>query len=243
MIESGCLKEEHRTAAPWSISNQHIYLEKSRPSDGYTPLHLAAEMDLARLCRCIIHGGARPDLRDNQGRTALMIAARCGSVKSLEALLSCGVPVDSCDNSGKQAIHHAIAEGREAAKILDDLLKAGAYREARDDAGLTPLMLAAASQASECLEVLYRHGAKQIAFDFKQRSVLEHGSALRRSDRHPAETSRLPPRKRYPRWDNTGQSTARHMLLFEDRTFRRRAVPEFERGDQDRLHAVTKLLC
>merc|ERR1719203_1657885 len=107
-IEGRCLLEEHRTAAPWSITNQRSYLEASRPVDGHTPLHVAAGLDLSCLCECIVRGGARIDIPDHIGRTALMVACARGHSGSVESLLSASAAHDAVDKSGKQPLHHTM---------------------------------------------------------------------------------------------------------------------------------------
>mmetsp|Transcript_99659 Transcript_99659/g.280142 ORF Transcript_99659/g.280142 Transcript_99659/m.280142 type:complete len:308 (-) Transcript_99659:194-1117(-) len=270
LVESGRLKEEHRTAAPWSITTQREYLEASRPVDGYTPLHIAAGLDFSKLCECMVRGGARVDLLDNQGRTALMIAATRGRRESVKALLRVRAAVDYRDNSGKQAMHHAISLVETAGPIVEELLKARAGLNVRDTFGLTPLMVAAASQATACAVVLALHGAAPLGFDREHRTILElaHGTRKASEWMRPAtapgtmsSTGRsalaagaaatmpgavqeeVPARKRYPRWDGRGDTSTQSVLLFEERTFRRKAVPLLAVSEQHRLKAALPLLC
>eukprot|EP00927_Polykrikos_kofoidii_P040876 TRINITY_DN34864_c0_g1_i1.p1 TRINITY_DN34864_c0_g1~~TRINITY_DN34864_c0_g1_i1.p1 ORF type:complete len:325 (+),score=41.27 TRINITY_DN34864_c0_g1_i1:115-1089(+) len=184
LIRSRRLFEEQRTAAPWSVTNQVHYLEMAKPADGRTALHIAAEKGHARLVEAIIRGGARVDLGDHRGCTALMIAAACGGVEVIVALLRAGSSPVMADRAGRQPLHHAMHDRDWAASAVKVIVGASADMEARDEHGLTPLMLGSAT-ASPGVDALINLGARVLAFDRDGRTPLHHARLTRRRQGRP----------------------------------------------------------
>lgn len=241
------LREEHRTARPWSIRNQHNYLEAPREVDGCTPLHVATELNYDRLVMKIVADGARVDLPDHHGRTALMLAAARGHTKTVEALLGVGAAHGAKDDSGKQPLHHAMTGSPGAAAIVGLLVRARGDVDARDRRGVTPLMLGAAGQAASAVDAVLEAGAARLGFDAAARTPLDHAFAGAASRRRPPQPGAAPPEapraaRAHGRWDGLGGAGAQRSLLFAERTSRRRALPLLGVDARDRLHAATPQL-
>ena len=54
---------------------------------GYTPLHMAAALNLTAISGRLLAGGALVDPLDKKGRSPLLLAARAGHVDSVQLLL------------------------------------------------------------------------------------------------------------------------------------------------------------
>mmetsp|Transcript_79331 Transcript_79331/g.220670 ORF Transcript_79331/g.220670 Transcript_79331/m.220670 type:complete len:299 (+) Transcript_79331:68-964(+) len=273
LVRDDRLLEEHRTAAPWSVSNRHCYLEAARAADGQTPLHIAAGRSYHHLLRDIVAGGARVDLKDHQGRTALMVAAAHGQIQSVTALLGLRADANAIDNSQRRALHHAVHRaGDPAARVVEVLLRARAEIDARSHSGLTPLAVASAMEASPCIEVLLKHSAAPLALDRDGRTPFEHARLSRRlpagsqpvgptavaagklppvkGDDSVSETGERPvairgsgPTWSYPCWDHVGDGPHERALFHTERSWRRKAMPELHMAERDRLHSGRHLLC
>nr|MBA3604002.1 ankyrin repeat domain-containing protein [Parachlamydiaceae bacterium] len=115
-----------------------------------TPLHYAASQscqqssqglrDSGELVRFLIKNGAQVNMVDNEGRTALHEAVRFGmdaeNVNSVEELIKAGVDLDLKDMDGSTALHLAV--DMEHVELVRTLLKHGANRNIRNDAGRLP---------------------------------------------------------------------------------------------------------
>jgi Raf kinase inhibitor-like YbhB/YbcL family protein len=128
---------------------------------------------------------ARSDVvaKDSQGRTALMAAASSGDAAIVEALLKAGADVKAEDASSSTALTYAAAEGHAAAvealqrhgataghsemilaagrcntAIVRALLSAGLNIDSADS-GTTPLIVAAAGNCVETVDLLVARGA------------------------------------------------------------------------------------
>lgn len=288
LVRSPLTKEEHRTAAPWSVSNRRHYLEAPAVGDvrEIAPLHAAAELGFCRLCFAIVAGGARADLPDAAGRTALMVASSQGHETVTKVLIDGRASLDAADARGLHPLHHAaesVAAGAAGAVRL--LLAARAATESRDAAGRTPLMLAAGAHADSCVSVLLEGGARVEAVDPSGCSALSLAGASRRGGiprswavssparrcvaavgssagsvecfsagdagggSQGAVLGDVAPRKRYPRFANTGESGAQRLLLAAERAVRM-GPPTPPAGalplgvfDRERVRAADRLLC
>jgi ankyrin repeat protein len=117
--------------------------------------------------------GAEPDA------TLLHRAVRAGATEALGTLLSRGTDVNTCaeDGTGKTALHVAAERGELAVARL--LLERGAAAEARDAAGLTPLMWAARTGHDACVVLLLERGnAYAASSDAKKWTALHWAAAL-----------------------------------------------------------------
>lgn len=246
------LLEEHRTAAPWCITNQRLYLEAPHVANGdesgATPLHLAAEQNLSRLAGNILAGGARVDLPDNKCRTPLMAAAESGNPDVVSVLLEARAASDALDASGRSPLHYAMTFAEGTAEAVRMLASARADLGARDCDGVTPLMVGAKCDAATAVEALLRLRASPFAFDRQGRTPLDFARGSRRRPESPGATFAVPSSplratKCYPRYDHLGTSKVEQLLLHEDRTLRRRTVPELSLVEMACLRSGMPQLC
>jgi len=83
-----------------------------------TPLHWAAEYDLADCVAALLEAGADINATDNYGWTPLHYAAWAGSADCVAALLKAGAKANAKDNSGLTPLHLAARDGCLAAVAL-----------------------------------------------------------------------------------------------------------------------------
>lgn len=147
-------------------------LEPSRVNDadwlGVTPLMWAALRNNHTYIGLLLLHGARPDLKDSEGRTALQHAARVGSIRCVEALLGAGVNPNTVDNRGFTPLHDAAfsVESTETANIIISLHTHGANIEARDEMGRSPIFIASSTGSQTALKTLIECRADVNALDF-----------------------------------------------------------------------------
>ncbi|CAL8254722.1 unnamed protein product [Merluccius merluccius] len=152
-------------------------------------LHVAAENGRLSLLGLILRRGARPDLRDQEGRTPLHRAANRGHAEVVRALAKAGARLYAADAQGKTAVHLTANEdvdcaqalvteersggvkGREEPTFLhraaqeDDrsltrlLLRAGAAVDAGSGHGKTPLFCAVSGNNERTAAILLDAGA------------------------------------------------------------------------------------
>jgi ankyrin repeat protein len=89
----------------------------------------------------------------NKGLTPLMIAFQhCRSEAMIETLLARGANIHAADSLGRTVLHRAAADGD--AEMTTSAIRKDAKVEARDQGGLTPLMLCAAENHPRALGVI-----------------------------------------------------------------------------------------
>ena len=120
-------------------------------------LHTAARHGDRATLRRLLAEGASPVAIDAAGFTALHHAAFAGHAGLVRLLLAAGAPIDTrsvhrrcC--TGATALHLAVAGRRVGATEL--LLRAGAHPAAKDEAGWTPLHVAADQGDLEIVRLL-----------------------------------------------------------------------------------------
>jgi ankyrin repeat protein len=79
---------------------------------GWTPLHSAANADIAR---SLLAAGADPNARDAGAATPLHWAAGTGKLEVIDALLEGGASLDSQDGEGRTPLWWAMSSGQKAA--------------------------------------------------------------------------------------------------------------------------------
>lgn len=126
-------------------------------------MHLAATQSSLRGLSLLLASGASIDASDHRGRTPLHAACATGhgnsnntgdghlALECIEFLLSAGALEDARDGKGQTALHLTVLDGNLSAARA--LLAAGATQTA-DDAGNSPLHLAAAQGHSDIIQLL-----------------------------------------------------------------------------------------
>ena len=94
---------------------------------------------------------------DNHGFTMLMWAAAYGQTPTVQLLLNRGASVQCCGFEEETALHLAASCGCHDLIVL--LLKNGAYVDAEDENGCTPLIFACMKNHPHCVNELIQNGA------------------------------------------------------------------------------------
>ncbi len=152
---------------------------------GMTALLAAASADDLASVRMLLDHKADPANADKEGYTPLHHAAGNSNLAMVELLLSRGAPVDAANVSGGVVRHGELALKQLTplmqaapvadAAVVDALIHAGAAVNARDSRGMTPLMLAVASEHSspQTIKLLLSKGAQIGAADQHGESVAD----------------------------------------------------------------------
>ena len=165
--------------------------------DGGTLLMLAVSIGGADLLvRFLIESSEDINTRDNEGCTALTYAYH--SLDYMALLLNAGADIQTRDNRGRTVMHHLASRGvggwhdwtspgvgwRDFTEEIQFLVDHGVDINARDNDGVTPLMLCINETATGCfhssagdidmLERLLKAGADADAADNRGCSVLMH---------------------------------------------------------------------
>jgi len=109
------------------------------------------------------------------GLTPLMAAAVLGHGAIVTVLLAAGAAVDATDDRGFTALFHGCYdpdEDRGHPGVVEQLLAAGADKEAKIGFGVRPLMYAAGNGEAGVVEVLLRAGADPLARNEVGRTAL-----------------------------------------------------------------------
>lgn len=78
-------------------------------SNGFTPLHWAAQNDMPEIIQLLIDKGANIDcITTYDGRTPLYVAAANGSANAVEKLLNLGANPGKCTNIGSTPLSIAV---------------------------------------------------------------------------------------------------------------------------------------
>ena len=142
----------HDTHVHYRISRRLNWKDKQ----GWTALHLAARAGHSEICALLIANDEDVTLASDSGATAMHEAAGRGNADIISALQAAGADVDAACETGTP-LHWAAGDG--SSDAVAKLVDLGASVDATNSQGLTPLLLAAASQSRKCASLLIRGGA------------------------------------------------------------------------------------
>ncbi|XP_032892476.1 ankyrin repeat and SOCS box protein 14 [Amblyraja radiata] len=128
---------------------------------GETPLHLAAELNLAGNVQLLLENGCDPNSKNEEGDSVLITATRTECVDVVTLLLGFGVAVNMRCVNERTALHEAAKLGR--VDIVESLLRSGASVDPHSAFGLTPLALAAQNGRTEVVKLLLQKGADVLS--------------------------------------------------------------------------------
>lgn len=140
------------------------------PNGAVPPLHLAATLAKAEICRLLLAKGAEPGPMDQWGFRALDLAVRAGCSRTTKALLDGGCDPNLSDGAGGFPLLDAVTAGREDISRL--LLSAGADINKSDETGRTSLHEAARLADEGMVVLLLDLGAHPAAVDGEGRTPL-----------------------------------------------------------------------
>lgn len=128
----------------------------SRNNREETPLLLAAGVNSTPVMQALLQQGADVTLADEAGATALHIASANGNLVAVKALLEAGAKVRAADKAGNTAAHRAASS---SAPVLEALHQKGAWIEAPNASGATPLHVATQFGRHDVVRYLMASGA------------------------------------------------------------------------------------
>ena len=166
------LSELHQASGRGDLSKVQELLESSDIAidargkiDWVTPLHCAGRNGHALVCECLICRGADVNLRCRSGDTPLHGACANGHLMVVRALIAAGADLNAEGQSSRTAMHWACkfvapAQAPDSAQeLVQTLADAGAEIDQQDNAGYTPLHLAAQRGNTAVCALLLRIGA------------------------------------------------------------------------------------
>ncbi|KID94585.1 ankyrin 2,3/unc44, partial [Metarhizium majus ARSEF 297] len=115
-----------------------------------TPLHEAAKLGNAEMCKILLKAGAKVDFETKKGETPLILAIEKNHQEALKALLDAGADPLAETSSGTTPLHEAVHLQREAFRpVLSKVLSLNKSAHAKDVDGTSPLLLAAVEGTQE----------------------------------------------------------------------------------------------
>ncbi len=140
------------------LSENKNNLQSKNPIDSLTPVYYAVKKNDVKMVKFLLSKGAKLSVQDEYGITPLHKAT---SKEMAEFLLNNGLDLSARDNFGNTVMHNAATDGNvELVQFLicrNNKLTEG---EAKKD---TPLMLAAARNKTEVVDLLLKNGANPSA--------------------------------------------------------------------------------
>ncbi len=166
----GAKKMMHPLLYYVEIADRDMYVNH-QDNTGKTALMYAAERGRTPTINMLLAMGADVESVDNYGKTALMLSAKSGYEISIRALINKGqANIDQVDAHGRTALFYAASYPRSYG--LNELVKYGAVVDMHNNAGMTPLMRAAAFGCKENVALLIALGVNVHAQD-------QHGRTAR----------------------------------------------------------------
>lgn len=130
---------------------------EARSRDGRSALIWAAGWGTPAMVQKLLDAGAEKNARDEANFTALIMAAARGDAKSVDILIKSGADINAKNKWNHTALMTAIRTGNK--EKIDALLNAGAGANDADLDGLTPVHMAAESDAPvTTLEMIHKRG-------------------------------------------------------------------------------------
>ncbi|CAH0026195.1 unnamed protein product [Clonostachys rhizophaga] len=137
---------------------------------GVAPIHLVQSID--PMVVLIEEGHADINLAQKDGKTPLLNMLSSYHVETTLKFLEYGPDCSAIDRDGDGVLHVALKQWNTDANLLRALLKAGADPNAKNKAGLTPLLSMRRDFKPQLMDVLIEGGADINATDEKGRTVL-----------------------------------------------------------------------
>ncbi|XP_034940052.1 nuclear factor NF-kappa-B p110 subunit isoform X2 [Chelonus insularis] len=163
---SNLLREalKHSRNDPEAMRKSLKKILKERTSYGDTPLHSAlrhGQREVVKHILSIISSSPEfkefVDMGNASGKTPLQYAVMLNQPVVVNALLMLGAEPNVCDNHGSYPLHEAV-KNPNAWECVSALLKGKADFKVRDDAGWTPLQLAAEAGSLRAIQLLVEAG-------------------------------------------------------------------------------------
>ena len=131
---------------------------KEQRDPGWTPLHIATQLDHKEIAKLLIINDAYVNAKDNYGLTSLHWAARVGCKETAELLIEKGSDLNAKDDADWTPLNTAAYEGHK--EIVELLIAKGADVNAGvSQQKSTPLHSAVAENHKEVAELLIANGA------------------------------------------------------------------------------------
>jgi ankyrin repeat protein len=158
----------HFAAAKGHCQLLKFILEKApqclelKDENGATPLLFAAKENEFETLRLLLDQNANANVQETKKLTTpLHEAASNGNVRACKKLVEQhDAKIDLCAKNGKTALHFAV--GSNSSETVRELIKLGANVNAKDDHGITPLLLTALMKTPELTCVLLKNQATDV---------------------------------------------------------------------------------
>jgi serine/threonine protein kinase len=138
---------------------------QERDQQGFTSLMVAAGSGHTEVVEEILRRGAKPDEGNEKKVTPLMVAAAFNALPCMTALIKSDADVNARTTEEDPVLLVAVNYGKGGnAAAVRMLLQKGADPEAKNRAGVTPLMLAAWQGYADVVRALHKAGATPTLF-------------------------------------------------------------------------------
>ncbi|GMY21926.1 protein ACCELERATED CELL DEATH 6-like [Fagus crenata] len=130
---------------------------KQGDDSGWTPLHIAAQMDNEKCVKLLLeYDNSIAYVKNNEGLSVLHIAAKEGNVKVMKELITTSPYIyELLDNRGRTALHAAVESGEhEAVSFFMNRPEFEVLINEQDEEGNTPIHLAAIKGHDKVVSIL-----------------------------------------------------------------------------------------